>query len=142
MRLEHVCDVELNYLNDFVMARPYGTEEGAGYGDGDAKLSGPRLEGTARWSNHPRRSSDGVFWPDLHGVVSTNDGADLLLTLQGRSDWSEDGETSWQLARVTFMTDDERYGWANDSFCVAEGVYHAEDDKFLVRVFSCVNEMS
>ena len=77
MRLEHLCDLELAYREmptlgtDFVLVRPYGSEEGTGYGEGDGKVSGPQLSGTVRWVNHPHRRSDRVMLPDAHGVILT-----------------------------------------------------------------------
>lgn len=59
MHLEHLGDLELTYRDmptlgtDFVLVRPYDSEEGAGYGEGDGKVSGPQLNGVVRWVNHP-----------------------------------------------------------------------------------------
>jgi hypothetical protein len=51
MRLEYVCDMELTYREEpayegkFLLVRPYGGEEGTGYGEGDGTLTGPKLQG-------------------------------------------------------------------------------------------------
>jgi hypothetical protein len=42
-----------------VLIRPYGGEEGSGYGEGRGTASGERLRGEVVWSNHPHRRSDG-----------------------------------------------------------------------------------
>ena len=73
MRLEYICDLELAYREEptyegkFLLVRPYGGEEGTGYGEGDGTLTGPKLQGKAHWVNHPHRRSDGAMLPDVHG---------------------------------------------------------------------------
>ena len=63
MRLEHLCDMELVYREEalyggkFLLVRPYGGEEGSGYGEGDGSVSGSKLSGRVRWVNHPHRRS-------------------------------------------------------------------------------------
>ncbi|CAN5821188.1 hypothetical protein BH20CHL3_BH20CHL3_03860 [soil metagenome] len=54
MRLEYLCDMELVYQDaaglgaKLLLIRPYGGEEGTGYGEGDGTVTGPRLQGTLR----------------------------------------------------------------------------------------------
>jgi hypothetical protein len=144
MRLEHLCDLELTYRGmpalgvDFVLVRPYGTEEGAGYGEGDGHVSGTQLKGTLRWVNHPRRRSDGVMLPEAHGVNLTDDGATLLFSLEGRTVFV--GDQGHQLLRVLFETEAERYRWLNVALCVLEGVIEA--GRMRARVHVCVNELA
>ena len=54
-----------------------GDESGPGWGIGEGTVSGERLSGTIKWSNHPSLRSDGVALPDFRGVISTADGATL-----------------------------------------------------------------
>ena len=93
MRLDHLCDMELMYrpesFGKFVLIRPYGGEEGAGYGEGEGTVKGERLRGTARWANYPRRRSDGAMLPDVHGVIQTDDRAHVLFSLRGRTVWGQ-----------------------------------------------------
>ena len=59
MQLEYICDMELVYRQEplyagkFMLVRPYGGEEGTGYGEGDGSVSGPRIQGSLRWVNPP-----------------------------------------------------------------------------------------
>jgi hypothetical protein len=55
------------------LIRPYGGEKGTGYGGGDGMVTGPQLNGTLRWVNHPHRRGDGAMLPNAHGVVQTHD---------------------------------------------------------------------
>ena len=61
---------EPTYGGKFLVVQPYGSEEGTGYGEGDGTFTGPRLQGKARWVNHPHRRSDGMMLPDAHGVIA------------------------------------------------------------------------
>ena len=144
MRLEHLCDLELSYRSmstlgtEFVLVRPYGTEEGAGYGEGDGQVSGSRLNGIVRWVNHPHRRSDGVMLPEAHGVIQTDDEATLLFSLQGRTAFV--GEQGQQLLLVLFETDAEQHLWLNNALCVLEGVIEA--GKMRARIYVCINELA
>jgi hypothetical protein len=145
MRLEHVCDMELVYREEpayggkFLLVRPYGGEEGTAYGEGDATFTGPRLQGKARWVNHPHRRSDGMMLPDAHGVIVTDDGAQIMFTLQGRTFFED--HTGKQLLLVTFEAEEERYRWLNTSVCVLEGVINAQTLSMQARIYACVHEL-
>lgn len=41
MRLEPICDMQLSYQGGFSLVKPYGGEEGSGYGHGDGRADGP-----------------------------------------------------------------------------------------------------
>src|SRR5262249_47277186 len=81
MRLEPLCEMHLSYRKEdaygaeFIELHPYGGEEGSAYGEGDATLTGERLSGTARWANHPHILGDGMVQPNVHGIITTHDGA-------------------------------------------------------------------
>ena len=144
MRLEHLCEMELAYRSEslyqgkFVVARPYNSQEAEAYGEGDGWVKGERLKGTARWVNHPHCRSDGVWLPNLHGVIQTEDGAGVLFSLRGRTKFMADGKGN-QLLTVIFETEDERYQWLNDSICVLEGII--EGFAMHAQVFQCLNEL-
>src|SRR4051794_5256231 len=126
MRLEFLCDLQLTYREEpfyggiLAMVKPYGGEEGSGYGEGEAVLTGEKLSGKMRWVNHPHRRSDAVMLPDLHGIIATDDGAFVLISLQGRTVF-QDG-MGMQLLTVTLESQDERYRWVNNAHCVLEGI--------------------
>lgn len=146
MRLEHVCDMELVYQEapglgeKFLLIRPYGGEEGSGYGEGDGTVTGPHLHGQMRWVNHPHRRSDGAMLPNSHGVIRTNDGATIMFSLHGRTFF--DGDTGKQLLLTTFEVEDERYHWLNRALCVLEGVIDAERLAMRARVYACKHELA
>ncbi len=125
-----------------VWARPFGTAEGAGFGTGEGVVTGHELRGSMQWANYPRRREDGVWTPNLRGVIRTDDGADILISLHGQS-VQEDSPGVVQraiLTRVELLTDDDRYRWLNTSFVVGEGEIDEETEESWVQAYVCINE--
>jgi hypothetical protein len=145
MRLEYLCEMELAYeeipgfSEKFELVRPYGGEEGRGFGQGGGSVRGERLQGKLRWVNHPRRRSDGTMLPDAHGVIRTDDDATVMFHLQGRTFF--ENETGKQLLTVLFEAEDERYRWLNQSYCVLEGVVDGEKLTMRALVHRLVHEL-
>jgi hypothetical protein len=140
MRLENLCDMDLGYTTEFFLVQPYGGEEGTAYGEGDGTVTGKRLSGNVRWSNHPHRRSDGSMLPNTRGVIETPQGAYVIFDLEGRTTWSEDGSRGGQNLVVTFEAEDESYRWLNSVLCVGEGIIDPEKMRAQIRVYTCVNE--
>jgi hypothetical protein len=125
--------------------RPYGSgeqSEGVGFGLGDGEVSG-EIEGKAIWANYPRRRQDGVWMPNLRGVITTQDDTELLLSVHGQS-VQEQAPASRRaiLARVELTTEAERYGWLNTCFLVAEGEIDEEREEWWLETYVCVNEVA
>ena len=145
MQLEYLCAMELAYREEplygssFLLVRPYGGEEGSGYGEGDGTLTGPRLQGRVRWVNHPHRRNDGVMLPDAHGVIITDDGATILFTLQGRTVFAH--EQGNQLLSVIFETEAEPYRWLNTTVCILEGLIGGDLPQMRARVYACRSDL-
>ena len=143
MQLEYICDLELVYREEplyhgkFLLVRPYDGEDGTGYGEGDGTVTGPRIQGSLRWVNHPHRRSDGAMLPDAHGVIVTNDDAVILFTLQGRTVFEQNQGT--QLLSVIFESEAESYLWLNKTFCVLEGLI--ESERMRARVYACQSDL-
>jgi hypothetical protein len=145
MQLEYIWDRELVYREEslyadkFLLVRPYGGEEGTGYGEGDGSVTGPRIKGLLRWVNHPHRRSDGAMLPDAHGVIVTDDHAIIMFTLQGRTVF-EQGQGK-QLLSVIFEAEAESYRWLNTTFCVLEGLIDVERLRMRARVYACQSDL-
>ena len=146
MQLEHVCDMELIYRvepltgDKFALVRPYGGEEGTAYGEGDGTVTGPRLQGTMRWVNHPHRRSEGRMLPDAHGIIVTHDNAIIMFTLQGRTIF--EAGFGKQLLSVIFEAEAESYRWLNNTLCVLEGLIDSERLSMRARVYACRNDLT
>jgi len=143
MRFEPLCAFDLHYTSDFHLTRPYGNESGTGWGVGDGRVTGERVTGTAQWSNQPARHGDGAMLPNARGVVATDDGAEVVFDLTGRTVFVDrDGEeVGRQLLLVLLESEDGRYAWLNKAVCVGEGVISAEPMTMHLDVFQCVSEL-
>jgi Protein of unknown function (DUF3237) len=139
VRLDPLCELELAYRN-LVNVKPYGGGDGASYGEGEGTATGERLSGTARWSNHPKRRNDGVYLPDAHGVIETEDGASVLFHMRGRT-WFNEEDVGRQNLVLTFESDHDRYRWLNNEVCVAEGIFDLDRNALKAHVHVCVNEL-
>jgi hypothetical protein len=123
--------------------RPFGTAEGAGFGWGEGAVSGEVLQGRLRWANYPRKREDGVWTPNLRGVITTEDGAEILTSLHGQSvqEESTGGVRRAILTRVELLSAHDNYRWLNTSFIVGEGEIDEETEEWWVQTYVCVNEM-
>jgi hypothetical protein len=143
MRLEQLCEMDLHYVGGFHLARPYGGEDGLGWGIGEGTVSGERLSGTARWSNHPQRRGDGTMLPCVRGVIATTNEAEVLFDLSGRTGWvqREGSARGSQLLICLFESQAESYTWLNDTVCIVEGAIDPQTLAFKFRIFLCHNEL-
>ena len=125
----------------------------ASYAQGEGRINGERLRGRLRWTNHPRRRADGVGLPDVHGVISTEDGADILFSFYGYNFGVRESvqprplqpyEQRAALAALTLAAGDDRYRWVNQVFAVLEADVRpfANPEHWRIRAFECVNEMT
>ena len=126
--------------------RPYGARdegaEGLGFGRGEGTVSG-EINGKLVWANYPRRREDGVWTPNLRGVITTDDGADLLVSIHGQSIQEDTpGGRRAILARVELTTDAARYRWLNTCFLVGEGEIDEAREDWWIDTYVCVNDQA
>lgn len=145
MRLEPFCRIAMRYA-DSSWHRPYGTSgdaaEAIGFGRGQGVLTG-EIDGRVVWANYPRRRQDGVWTPNLRGVITSNDGAEVLVSIHGQS-VEERGPTTRRaiLARVELTTEAEHYRWLNTCFLVGEGEIDEQREDWWLDTYVCVNEQA
>jgi hypothetical protein len=141
MRLEPLCRVSMRY-EEGAWLRPFGDAERAGFGWGEGTVSGDVLDGTVRWANAPRRREDGVWTPNLRGVIRLADGAEVLISLHGQSveEAVPEGARRAILTRVELLSEHERYRWLNTCFVVGEGEIDEEAEEWWMQAYVCVNE--
>src|SRR3989442_10652969 len=110
MRLEPLCQLTMRYAQAS-WHRPYGravgqAEEGLGFGLGKGEAAG-EIEGTLVWANYPRRREDGVWTPNLRGLITTRDGEEILVAIHGQSvQENAPGHRRAILARVELPTEE------------------------------------
>lgn len=112
---------------------------------GDWTVSGDVLAGAARWANFPRRREDGVWTPNLRGVITTEDGVEILLSWHGQSVQEQittGGGRRAILTRVELLTENETYRWVNACFVVGEGEIDEETQEWWVQAYVCINEVA
>jgi hypothetical protein len=147
MRLELLCEMRMVYdridgKQNVVLIRPYsGSEEGSAFIVGTGMVTGEQLSGTVRWVNHPHRRSDATLLPDLHGVITTDDGASVFVTMEGGRAIFPTPKGNL-LVTTTFEAEAEAYRWLNTTYCVLEGVIDLGAGEFSARVYRCVNELA
>jgi hypothetical protein len=145
MRLEPFCRLAMRYTEGAFL-QPYGSrgggEEWVGFGTGNGEVTG-HLQGAMAWSNAPRRRQDGVWTPNLRGLLTTNDGLEIIVSIHGQSvEERSPGHRRAILARVELTTDAEPLRWLNTSFLVGEGEIDEEREHWWMDVFVCVNEVA
>ena len=143
MRLEPLCRLSMRYVHAS-WHRPYGSreadEEALGFGNGDGAVSG-EIEGGLVWANYPRRRQDGVWTPNLRGMITARDGSELLLSIHGQSvEERGSGRRRAILARVEITTEAESYRWLNTCFLVGEGEIDEDRENWWLDTYVCVNE--
>lgn len=143
MRLERLCSMDWRYTSDFHLLRPYEGESGLGWGLGDGTVTGERLAGTAQWSNHPSRRGDGAMLPNVRGVITTSDGAEVFVDLTGRTVFvQQDGvAVGRQLLLALFTAEDDQHEWLDNKVCMAEGKVDTGTMSAHFEVFTCESDL-
>jgi hypothetical protein len=141
MRLESFGRVSMRYVAAS-WHRPHGGEEGLGFGHGDGAISG-EIEGKVVWANYPRRREDGVWTPNLRGMITVECGHELVLSVHGQSvEERAPGQRRAILARIELTTEAEPYRWLNTCFLVGEGEIDEEREHWWLDTYVCVNEVA
>jgi hypothetical protein len=114
------------------------------YGTMDGTVTGERLNGTLRLTNLADRRPDNVNLPTLRGVLTTEDGANAWVEMDGVATLRiEDGARVF-VTSCRFRTGDERYAWLNTQFAILEGVLDSVGVGGVARgqLFECHATMS
>jgi hypothetical protein len=114
--------------------------EWLGFGHGDGEVSG-EIEGKLVWANYPRRRQDGVWTPNVRGLIRGDDGTELVVSIHGQSVLEDaPGVRRAILARVELTSEAEEYRWLNTCFLVGEGEIDEEQEIAWLDAYVCVNE--
>lgn len=119
MELVELSEVELTYVDLEALDYDAG---GQLYGTMEGTLTGERLSGTLRLTNLAARRTDNVNLPTLRGVLTTTDGAQVWVELDGIATLRPEDEARVFVTTFRFRTGDARYTWLNTTFGVHEGV--------------------
>lgn len=144
MHLKQLCALDLRYDGDFHYVSPYPGESGKGWGIGDGTATG-RLQGTVKWSNQPVGRGDGVMLPNARGVIMTEDAAEVMFDLTGRTVFVKPpsgAPVGRQLLMTLFESEHESYTWLNNTVCVAEGKIEPERLVTHMEVWLCFADLT
>jgi len=155
MKLQPLFEGELSYdeSTEAGVAASGASGDIASYAQGEGRITGDRLRGNLRWTNRSRRRADGVGLPHFEGVISTDDGADILFSFRGynygvkeaaKSHPLQPYEQRATLAALTLSAGDDRYRWVNRTFAVLEADVRpfANPEHWRIRAFECINEIT
>lgn len=95
------------------------------YGTMEGRLEGDRLAGEVHLTNLAPRRPDNVNMPMLRGILTTDDGTQIWMELDGVATLRETDGARVFTTSCRFRTGDPRYAWVNAVLAVAEGVLDA-----------------
>src|SRR5438309_10862450 len=113
----------MKYVGEPVWLELYGGKDLEGFGEIEGTVTGPKLSGAWRWANHARRREDGVWCPDLHGVVTTENGTKVLINVEVYHAGEKVPSANSAITAVcTCVADDATYRWLNAVIATAVGL--------------------
>ena len=126
MAVEHLCRVNINTAAPVMIpGAPQGARMFVGVGGGS--FEGDRLRGTivsGSGGDYVTMRSNGSRHLDVRMVLTTHDGATILVTYNGIG--ANDADGFGLRTAPLFQTGDERYAWLNDIQAIAVGELTAE----------------
>ena len=133
MPLEHLFDAELEYRPGMTPIVEDG--EGQLIVSGDGNVSGPRLQGTLRWTLFEQ---PGELVCAMHPIaaIETDDGVSIGFEGWGYARRTRSEERHWQVAAtLRFSTSEQRYAWLDGALGLWEGEFDAERHRARYRAF-------
>jgi hypothetical protein len=115
---------ELNLTYRSLELLDYGSG-GQIYGTMEGTLRGDRLAGTVRLTNLAQRRPDGVNLPTLRGPLTTDDGEQVWMELDGVATLRPADGARVFVTACRFRTGSEQYAWLNTVVGVLEGILDA-----------------
>lgn len=123
MKVTPMFDMTFRYT-ELTMVNPIKGEkgsEGKFWGLAEGEVVGERIRGKFKCCNHPRHRPDNVNVPDVHGVISTDDGETVYFEMHGYG-IAHEGRRAVRTT-MTFRTASERYAWLNTAIAAQEGAF-------------------
>jgi hypothetical protein len=109
----------------------------------EGTIAGERVRGGHKAMNKSVLRSDDVVTPDIRGVLTTDDGAEVYYEIRGYG-IDIDGFRNFS-GSMYLLTDSEKYAWLNTVVGVIEGRYTRDAEGYLIgtfQVYECVSEAS
>jgi hypothetical protein len=119
MELVPLGEIALTYTSLLSLDYPVG---GQLYGTMTGTIAGDRLAGRLELTNLAPRWADNVNLPTLRGVLTTHDGANVWLELDGVATLRAADNARLFVTSVRFRAAEERYRWLDTVLGVLDGV--------------------
>jgi hypothetical protein len=130
--LTHLFDADLQY-DDAMLPVAQLQNAGELVGSGTGQVTGPRLQGTLRWSNFEQSEPDYCLLT-LTGEISTDDGAVIQFNSRGFA--LPQSGALWKVASgVRFVVEDARYHWLQAAPAICEGEFDAATGSARYRTY-------
>ena len=124
MKLEPLYRIRFAYPESWMVSLEGGFEQHLFLAEG--RCEGV-INGRFRGANFPqRRTAEGPFRPDFRAVIEADDGAIIMLELQGYGRAYPPGRRQ-VVGSVFHLSDSDRYSHLNDVVCVCVGEVRALD---------------
>lgn len=125
MRLEPLYRIRFTYPEGWAVELEGGWQQHFYLADGSCE---GEVAGRFRGANFPlRRTAEGPFRPDMHGVIETDDGATVLFECLGYGRAYPQGRRQI-VGSVLHVSEHPRYRRLNDVVCVCAGEVRASSD--------------
>lgn len=111
------------------------------FGRGEGTVDWAGRTGHVEWTNFPPRRPDGVYLPDITGVIKL-DGSEnpIMYRMHGISLQPDEHDRRLFAGPVRWFTDDREFLWLNDRWGYEEGELDRETLGFRSRAFVLVPE--
>jgi hypothetical protein len=107
------------------------------YGVMEGAITGERLQGTIELTNLARRRPDNVNTPTLRGMLTTDDGEQIWLELDGLATLRPADGARVFVTACRFLAGSSRFAWLNTVVGVLEGVLDTQTGGAHGRMFEC-----
>jgi hypothetical protein len=106
------------------------------FGRGEGTVQWDGTKGRVEWTNFPSRRPDGVYLPDITGVIKL-DGSDdpIIYRMHGISLLPDEHDRRLFSGPVRWYTDRPEFLWLNDRWGYEEGELDRETLGFITRAF-------
>ena len=138
VRLTSLFEARWSYA-DFVKVMPFGPDsEGQAFAYGPVcRVEGERLSGSYRIVQYPRWRADGLYLPDVHGMIKTDSGEQVAVRGAGYGIPVSGAEGQLTISHwMRFWSDSPALDWLN--WTVAFGIGSFVDDEARVNYFAAV----
>jgi hypothetical protein len=142
MKLVPLFEMVYRYVerHNVALKGPLGTDSTA-WMFREGTIVGDRIRGGHKAMNKSVVRSDNVVTPDIRGILTTDDGAEVYYEIRGYG-IDVDGLRHFK-GSMYFLTDAEKYAWLNTAVGAIEGRYTRDPEGFLIgtfNVYECVAE--